>query len=125
MNKKLRLATPILSALLICAPVFAQSQLKNNQPIRGDLHTREATIQAKLKMDYKQGRIDSTELASFQRDLDGILVRENDFKGRADGLTDSGRETIFKSLDVFEARLDRHANKSNVKTAADPVKVGN
>lgn len=120
---KLSAIMPIFAILVLGTPGFAQNQLSNNQPIRGDLHGREAEIQARLKADFKRGLIDATELAAFQRDLDGILVKENDFKSRSTGLTDSGRETLMKKLDVLEGRIVRHAAKGRAVPPTDPVSV--
>jgi hypothetical protein len=117
------LTLAVSSIFVFGLSAFSQSQISDNQPVKGELHARETEIQAKLKAAYNAGNIDSTELAQFQRDFDGILTRENDFRTRSTGLTDSGKETIAKQLDTFEARLNRHANKSNMTSKADPTKV--
>ena len=114
-------SSTLIAALLIAAPAFAQSQIDNNQPVRGDLHTREAELQNKLNASYDAGFISSTELAAFQRDLDGILVKEEKEKGKASGLTDSGYDAIANSLDIFEGRLARHSTKIGVTTKGDPT----
>lgn len=119
---KLLQSSSLVAALLIAAtPAFSQSQIDNNQPVQGSLHTREADLQNKLNAAYDAGNLDSTELAAFQRDLDGILVKESREKTKSTGLTDSGFERISKDLDIFEGRLARHTNKTGVVTKANPT----
>jgi hypothetical protein len=89
--------------------------------VQGSLHTREAEIQNKLNKAFDAGNIDSNELASFQRDLDGILVKEDREKTKASGLTNSGFARISKDLDIFEGRLARHSTKLGAVTKADPT----
>lgn len=97
----------VLAALLStqAQATFAQNEISNNQPIARAMSDAEIRIQTKLKANYKSGLIDDTQLASFQRDFDGILVKEDNFKMR--GLTSGGQKTIDKALAAFEARLDR------------------
>lgn len=115
------LGTTLLAALSLSAPAFAQSAINNNQPIRGELHTRAANVQNMLKASYEAGNLTSTELAEMQRDLDGILVKEDRLNTSSTGLTDSGAESISKALDLFEGKLARHANKTGKISDADPT----
>ncbi|HEY9773822.1 MAG TPA: hypothetical protein V6C81_08430 [Planktothrix sp.] len=105
---------------MLAAPAFAQNQLTNGEPIVGSLHTREANLQTCMNMAFESGQIDSTQLAQYQRDLDGVLAKENDFKGRNDGLTTGGCKNLNKRLDVLEASLGRQAN---LRTASDQVVI--
>jgi hypothetical protein len=98
--------------ILLSAPGFAQDQIKDNQPIVGALHKKEAKIQAKLQADYRAGLIDSTELAKLQRDFDGICVEEDRLKTKGEGMTDAGRTLIMAKLDEFEVALDKRATKT-------------
>ncbi|MBK9773348.1 MAG: hypothetical protein IPP57_21450 [Candidatus Obscuribacter sp.] len=104
------LALSLVMVLLV--PASAQTQIDNNQPVKGVLHTREALLQLKLNGAYRAGLIDSNELAAFQRDFDGILAKEEDYKTRPSGMTSGGKQDIEKRLYLFEERLARHANKS-------------
>lgn len=115
------LGTTLLAAISLSTPAFAQSAINNNQPIRGELHTRAANVQNMLKASYEAGNLTSTELAEMQRDLDGILVKEDKFNTSATGMTDSGAESISKALDLFEGKLARHANKTGKVSDADPT----
>ncbi|MFA6209623.1 MAG: hypothetical protein WCT03_22765 [Candidatus Obscuribacterales bacterium] len=115
------LGTTLLAAVSLSAPAFAQSAINNNQPIRGELHTRAANVQNMLKASYEAGNLTSTELAEMQRDLDGILVKEDRLNTSSTGLTDSGAESISKALDLFEGKLARHANKTGKISDADPT----
>jgi hypothetical protein len=124
MNIRTRVATTVFAALMLGAPAFAQSQIDNNQPVQGDLHAREASLQTRLTAAFNGGLIDSNELASMQRDLDGILTRETDFRNRSSGLTSGGYDTIQKSLDLFEARLSRHSDKTDVVNTSSGAVVG-
>ncbi len=115
-------SSTLIVALLIAAPAFAQSQIDNNQPVRGDLHTREAELQNKLNASYDAGYISSSELAAFQRDLDGILVKEERQKSKASGLTETAYDGLSKDLDIFEGRLARHSTKLGaVTTPGNPT----
>jgi len=112
MSKRILSGLPALLALVLNVPCFAQSEISENQPVVGDVNTRHAQIQAKLKSDYDAGLIDSDQLSRYQRDLDGIAVQEDDLKARDGGLTGAGAKDIMKKLDTFEADLDKHAKKS-------------
>jgi hypothetical protein len=103
-NKRI-LGSSLIATLAITAPVFAQSQIDNNQPVQGSLHSREVEIQNKLNASYAAGTISSTELAEYQRDLDGILVKEERQRTKAGGITDSNFDSISKALDCFEAKV--------------------
>ena len=98
-------------------PGFAQEQLSNNQPLTRETTEEEARIQAKLKLDFKQGLIDSTQLATMQRDFDAILVHEDDYKER--GMTDKRKRIIQSQLQAFEAHLDRSAGVHTTKEAEE------
>jgi len=104
-------STALLSSTTMC---FAQDEINQNQPVRGPLNKAEARIQSKLTTDYNKGLIDSTQLASFQRDFDGILDHENELK-TGGGMNKSGEEDIFKRLKAFETRLDAQANINKPK----------
>lgn len=105
------LGSTLIATIAITAPVFAQSQIDNNQPVQGSLHTREVEIQNKLNASYKAGFISSTELAELQRDLDGILVKEERQRTKAGGLTGSNFDSISKALDCFEGKITTHARR--------------
>jgi len=105
MLNKRSLGLSLITTVAMSAPVFAQSQIDNNQPVQGTLHSREVEIQNKLNASYAAGLISSTELASMQRDLDGILVKEDRKLTKAGGLDGSNFDSISKDLDVFEARI--------------------
>jgi hypothetical protein len=111
MSKKLLSGLPVLVGLILSVPCFAQNEITENQPVVGNIHDREALVQAKLKSNYDAGLIDSDELAKFQRDLDGICVQEDDLKSRAGGMTSGGRKEIEKKLDLLEGELAKHAGK--------------
>jgi hypothetical protein len=98
--------------LSVCSYASAQNPAQNNQPVVGSVHKQEARIQRKLQQYYKQGRIDSNELARFQRDFDGICVKEDAARMKEEGLTDQAQSSLMKKLDLFEADLDKHAAKS-------------
>ena len=96
-------------------PSGAQEQLSNNQPLTKQSTEEEARIQAKLKLDFTHGLIDSTQLATMQRDFDAILVREDDYKSR--GMTDKRKRIIENQLRAFEANLDRSAGVHTTEQA--------
>ena len=96
-------------------PGLTQQELSNNQPVTRVSSAIETRIQAKLKLDFKKGLIDATQLSAMQRDFDAILVHEDDFKAR--GLTSGGRGTIDKELSAFELRLDKCAGVSTTAEA--------
>jgi len=108
----------VLTAMLN-TPCFAQSEITNNQPVAGDLHTREAQIQSKMKANFDAGLIDSDELARLQRDFDGICVQEDDLRSRGSTITDSARQDILKKLDKFEADLDKRTKKGESSKSTD------
>jgi hypothetical protein len=109
MYKNLCLSVLVSSALLSSTALcFAQDEIGNNQPVRGPLNKSEARIQAKLTTDFNRGLLDATQLASFQRDFDGILDHENELK-TGNGMNKAGEEDIFKRLAAFEIRLDQQA----------------
>jgi hypothetical protein len=107
MNRISCIAVTLFAASLPLLPSVAQNEISNNQPATRNLSENELRIEGKMKADFKKGLIDSNQLASFQRDFDGILVKEDSFKAR--GLTDDGRKSIGQSLCDFEARLDKSA----------------
>ena len=109
-SKALYMVTAVLLGAFPMA-ANAQQQLSNNQPVTRVSTAVETRIQAKLKLDYKNGLLDSTQLASLQRDFDGILSKEDELKsrGQADGLTSGGASKIVDELTAFEARLDKLA----------------
>ena len=111
MLSKRILGTSLIATLALTAPVFAQSQIDNNQPVQGSLHSREIDLQNKLNASYSAGVISSTELAEMQRDLDGILVKETRQRTKAGGITDSNFDSISKELDTFEGKLVTHTRK--------------
>lgn len=115
MSKRILSGLPVLLALVLNAPCFAQGEITENQPVVGDINTRQAQLQAKLKSNYDSGLIDSDELANFQRELDGIGVQEDDLKSRAGGMTSAGQKEIMKKLDLFEADLEKHSKHGGKK----------
>ncbi len=123
MLNKRTLGLSLITALAAAAPVFAQSQIDNNQPVQGTLHSREVEIQNKLNASYAAGLISSTELASMQRDLDGILVREDRKLTKAGGLNGSNFDSISKDLDAFEARIITSNRKVAATTESSAVAI--
>lgn len=115
MLKKSMLGATLVT-LALTVPAFAQSQIDNNQPVQGTLHSREISIQNKLNASYAAGVISSTQLAELQRDLDGILIKEDRQREKAGGQTDSNFDSISKALDGFEGKLDRHSNRVAAST---------
>lgn len=93
--------------VLSSAPVFAQNEITNNQPVVGHLNKDEARIQEKLTADFNQGLIDESQLTEFQRDFDGILDHESQLQSA--GMNEAGKKKILKDLTAFEARLDKQA----------------
>lgn len=121
-NKRI-LGSSLIATLAITAPVFAQSQIDNNQPVQGSLHSREVEIQNKLNASYAAGTISSTELAEYQRDLDGILVKEERQRTKAGGITDSNFESISKALDCFEGKVIGHNRRVASTTDGSAVAI--
>jgi hypothetical protein len=119
MSKKMFAGLPMLLALVLNAPCFAQNEITENQPVVGDINSRTKQLQTKLKTNYDAGLIDSDELAKFQRDLDGICVQEDDLKARSGGMSSAGRKEILKKLDIFESELDQHAKKAGSTKSKD------
>jgi hypothetical protein len=114
---------PVMSTFIfVPSAALSQDELSNNQPLTKKSTEEEARIQAKLKLDFTQGLIDSTQLASMQRDFDAILVKEDDYKAR--GMTDKRKKIIADLLQNFEATLDRSAGvhtTEEAKRANGPV----
>src|ERR1700733_9653184 len=124
-NKRL-LSSTVIATLTVTAPAFAQSQIDNNQPVQGSLHSREVKIQNELNTSYAAGLISSTELAEMQRDLDGILVKEDRQRTKADGSVNSNFDKIAKSLDCFEGKIlgyhsKRVASSGVVMPITEPI----
>ncbi len=115
MNTRNMIAAVALNVVVCVAPSFAQQQLSNNQPVTRVSSAVETRIQAKLKLDFKKGLIDATQLAAMQRDFDAILVHEDNFKSR--GLTSGGSDKIVEQLTAFEARLDKAAGVTTTAEA--------
>jgi hypothetical protein len=115
-NKRL-LSSTVIATLTVTAPAFAQSQIDNNQPVQGSLHSREVKIQNELNTSYAAGLISSTELAEMQRDLDGILVKEDRQRTKADGSVNSNFDKIAKSLDCFEGKILGYNSKKVASSA--------
>jgi len=113
------IAITLFAASLTTLPSLAQTEISNNQPITRNLSENEIRIEGKMKADFRKGLIDSDQLASFQRDFDGILVKEDSYK--SGGLTNEGRKSVERSLCDFEARLDKSAG--GVVTTADTNSV--
>jgi hypothetical protein len=118
----INLKTLAISLTIIASglPAFSQQQLSNNQPVTKVSTAVETRIQAKLKLDYSKGLIDSTQNASLQRDFDAILVKEDNYKSRgaSDGMSDKDSGKIVDELAAFEARLDKLAGVSTTAAAA-------
>jgi hypothetical protein len=119
MNRISCIAATLFTASLTLLPGLAQNEVSNNQPLTRSLSANEIRIEAKMKQDFKKGLIDSNQLASFQRDFDGILVKEDSYK--AGGLTDAGKKTIETKLCAFEGRLDTSAG--GVSTTSESNRV--
>lgn len=115
MLKKLFLTALVVSAVMPVAPSFSQSEITNNQPVKGSMNKDAERIQQKLKDDFKNGLIDSDQNAQLQRDFDGIMTREDDLKSRGNGMNASGKKDILKQLAAFEARLDKQAGLNKTK----------
>ncbi len=109
MLKKLFLTALVLSVVMPVAPSFSQSEITNNQPVKGTMDKDAARIQQKLKDDFTKGLIDADQNASMQRDFDGIMTREDDLRTRGNGMNAAGKKDILKQLTAFEARLDKAA----------------
>ncbi|HEY9760281.1 MAG TPA: hypothetical protein V6C97_34305 [Oculatellaceae cyanobacterium] len=105
----------LLLSLVMPSAAFSQDELSNNQPLTKRSTEEEARIQAKLKLDFTQGLIDSSQLAGMQRDFDAILVKEDDYKSR--GMTEKRRKIIADDLRNFEANLDRNAGVHTTEEA--------
>lgn len=104
MSKRLLLSLALVSSVGFAAPVTAQSQIDNNQPVQGGLHGRAADLQNRLNASYKAGYISSTELATLQRDLDGILVK-SERKSMKDSNQNTDFDGISDEMNNFEKRL--------------------
>jgi len=109
MLKKLILTAVVVAAVMPVAPSFSQSELTNNQPVKGTMDKDAARIQQKLKDDFTKGLIDADQNASLQRDFDGIMTREDDLRTRGNGMNAAGKKDILKQLTAFEVRLDKAA----------------
>lgn len=109
MFKKLCLTALAVSVLMPVAPSFSQSEITNNQPVKGSMDKDAARVQQKLKDDFTKGLIDADQNAQLQRDFDGIMTREDDLRSRGNGMNASGKKDILKQLTAFEARLDKQA----------------
>ena len=123
MFSKRILGSSLIATLAFTAPTFAQSQIDNNQPVQGSLHSREVDLQNKLNASYSAGMISSTQLAEMQRDLDGILVKEERQRTKAGGLTDSNFDSISKALDCFEGKIVGHTRKVAASSTTDTLLI--
>jgi hypothetical protein len=103
------------AALLLNAPCFAQNEIENNQPVVGDLNKKEVAIQKKLQSKYDAGLIDADQLAVYQRDLDGISVKEDELKTRSSGMSDSAKKDIWNKLETFETNLEKQTTSDKSK----------
>jgi len=121
MNNAKHFALVSAALALSVLPSFAQNEISNNQPVTRSLSDEEIRIEAKMKLDFKNGLIDSNQLAEMQRDFDGILVKEDSFKAR--GLTDDGRKAIAEALCLFENKLDKASGVSTTQEAKEAVGV--
>lgn len=115
MLKKLLITALVMTAVMPIAPGFCQSEITNNQPVKGVLNKDAERIQQKLKDAFNKGLIDADQNAELQRDLDGILTREDDLKSRGNGMNDAGKKDIAKQFAQFEARLDKQTNMTKGK----------
>lgn len=95
----------LVAMTISVSPSMAQSQIDNNQPVQGQLHSRAVELQNKLNASYKAGYLSSTELAEMQRDLDGILVKADRKNTKDTGLSDTDFDGIRESMSELEARL--------------------
>ena len=102
-------------------PGLTQDEISNNQPMSKRSSAQEVRIQAKLKLDFKKGLIDSSQLAELQRDFDAILVHEDELKMRSSSA--SSKDTIKVQLQAFEQRLDKAAGVKTTAQAANSTGV--
>lgn len=104
MSTRLLLSLVIASSVGFAGPATAQSQIDNNQPVQGSLHGRAADLQNRLNASYKAGFISSSELATMQRDLDGILIKA-DRKSMKDSNQNTDFDGVSDEMSNFEKRL--------------------
>jgi len=116
-NKLTALAVAVIAASSVAFPARAQYSVMKEQPAVGDLHAKEAQLEAEMASAYQLGLIDPLELANMRRDLDAIRVKEESYRMRPDGLTSGGYARIADRLTMFEANLQRHCSDKGVVVA--------
>lgn len=116
MNKKSAMSATMLAVAAVVSftlPSRAQYAL-DEQPVVGQLHAKEAQLEAQLNRDYQLGVIDPFELANLGRDLDAIRVKEESYRMSRKGMTAHAFGKIFNDLEAFQANLDNRANEKSV-----------
>lgn len=104
--------TAIAAFAIFAIPAQAQQARNtydwlNNQPQVGQVHRQEMNIERQLRRDYNRGFIDSNEYAQLQRDLDGIVVCEDEFRMDHNGLGQKDVQGLKDMLNRFQANLNR------------------
>jgi hypothetical protein len=111
----------LIAASCAAFPANAQYSVMKEQPAVGDLHAKEAQLEAELASAYKLGLIDPLELANMRRDLDAIRVKEESYRMSTSGLTSGGYAHIADRLALFEGNLQKHCSDKGARVVAMPV----
>ena len=94
--------------LLLNTPAAqARFDYNNWQPTVGNAHSYEDALEVRLNSDYKNGFIDSNEMAMLRRDLDGIQAQEDEFRMDHAGLGIHDRKCLADKLKRFDQNLLR------------------
>lgn len=94
--------------LLLNTPAAqARFDYNNWQPTKGNTHSYEDALEVRLNSDYKNGFIDSNEMAMLRRDLDGIQAQEDEFRMDHAGLGIHDRKCLADKLKRFDQNLLR------------------
>jgi hypothetical protein len=93
--------------LLWASPAQASYDWNNWQPPLGMLHRAEDALENQLDSDYSKGLIDTSELALFRRDLDGITTQEEEYRMDHSGLGRNDERAILAKLLQFQRDLNR------------------
>lgn len=110
--------TIALALITLGLPAQARFDYMNWQPMVGPIHDTENKLEVQLNCDYKQGFIDTNELAQLRRDLDGIQAQEDELRVDHNGLGANDIKALTNSLDRFEQNLDRAASDKFVAELA-------
>jgi hypothetical protein len=111
----------LIAASSVAFPANAQYSVMKEQPAVGDLHVKEAQLEAEMASAYQLGLIDPMELANMRRDLDAIRVKEESYRMGSSGLTSGGSARIADRLGMFEGNLQRHCSDKGGRVVAMPV----